>query len=189
MDFVETLIITLSVAVAVPIAFAIFWFCKKRGERRMVGGERVVTRPPKALSALFLGFALLVLLGGAGGLIYCGITDSEHTTPLLVVIFSLMIALLSSAGFVGYLYVRFNYLAADGEGITAHRLFRKAAFYPYKDIVCFHDQTSLGMMGGLIGYGAGNKKLFSVEAIHIGTSAVAEKLREHGVREKGRTYL
>ena len=189
MGFTETLVTTLGIAVVVPLAFAVFWLCKKRGEKRMKNAERIVTRPPVILSGFFLGFALLVFVGGVAGLIYCCVTDRENTTVAAVIVLSVCIALFSAIGFFGYLFVRFNYVAADGEGITAYRLFRKTKFYRYEEIAYFHDQTALGIAGGLTGYGKGNKKLFAVEAVHIGTSAVLEKLREHGVREKGRTYL
>ena len=189
MGFTETLLTALSIAIVLPIVFAVFLFFKKRGEKRMENGERVVTRPPKTLSGFFLGFALLVLVGGVAGIVICCITDRENTTADKVIVIALCVALFFAIGFFGYLYIRFNYLAADGEGITVYRLFRKTKFYRYEDIACFHDQTALGMYGGLTGYGKGNKKLFAVEAVHIGTSAIAQKLREHGVHEKGKTYI
>lgn len=40
------------------------------------------------------------------------------------------------------------------------------------------------MIGGLIGYDKNDSKIFAIEAVHIGASAVAQRLREHGVREK-----
>lgn len=189
MGFWESIITALLISIVLPIVFTVFWFFKLRGEKKLPQGEAVRTRPPKTLSGFFLGFALLALCGGIAGIIYCCITDSENTTAWAVILISVCIAAFSALGFFGYALVRFNYVVADNEGIIAYRLFRKKRYYRYEEICYFHDTTWTGMMGGLIGYDKDNKKIFAVEALHIGTSAVAQMLREHGVEEKGKGQL
>ena len=39
------------------------------------------------------------------------------------------------------------------------------------------------MLGGLKGYDKNNSQIFAIEAVHIGVSAVAERLREKGILE------
>lgn len=189
MEIWETLLISLLIAVILPIAFSFFWFFKIRGENKISSEEIIRTRPPKTFSGFFLGFALIVLLGGIAGIIYCCIKDSENTTPATVIIISACVAAFSAIGFIGYAIVRFNFVVADNEGLTAYRLFRKKRYYRYEEIGYFQDSTAFGMAGGLIGYDKSNNKIFAVEAIHIGASAVAQRLREHGVQEKSQNRL
>ncbi|MDE7395759.1 MAG: hypothetical protein K2M95_06550 [Clostridiales bacterium] len=105
-----------------------------------------------------------------------------------MIILAVCVAAFSALAFFGYANIRFNYVVADAEGILACRLFRKKRYYRYEEIEYIHDSTSLGMMGGLIGYDKENKKIFAVDAIHIGAADVAQRLREHGVRQSNPTY-
>ena len=187
MDFVEGLVIAALVALIVPISFTIFWACKKRGEKRIKNKEVIRTRPPLLLTGFLLGFALLVFFGGTGGLIYCCLTD-DATTVGIIILFSVGIAIFTALGLVGYVLVRFNYVVADNEGIAVYRAFRKKRYYRYEEIGSFEDSTSRGMLGGLKGYDKENKVIFSVEAVHIGVAAVIQKMREHGVIEKGMDF-
>ena len=189
MEIWETLLIALLIEIVLPVLFAIFGFFKHRGEKKITGQEVIRTRPPKVLSGFFLGFAVLVLLAGTAGIIYCSVTDAENTTVSAVITISSIVAFFSAVGFFGYAYVRFNYVVADAEGIVAYRLFRKTRYYRYEEIAYFKDTTHLGMAGGLIGYDVNNKKIFAIEAIHIGASAVVQRLRERGVQEKLQTQL
>ena len=184
MDIWETLLTALLIAVIIPIVFAFFWFFKVRGEKKSSSQEVIRTHPPKALSGFFLGFALIVLLGGVAGIIYCYVADSENTTVSMVIAIAVFIAVFSALGFFGYAYIRFNYVVADTEGIQVYRLFRRKRYYRYDEIGCFQDTTNLGLMGGLKGYDKNNSKIFAIEAVHIGASAVAQRMREHGVRQK-----
>lgn len=185
----ETQITSLAVVITLPIVFGAFWLFKSLGEKKLNPGETVRTRPPKILSGFFLGFAILVLVGGVALIIYTSIVDSENTTVGIVIAATSVVALLSLTGFFGYAWVRFNYVVADDEGVHVYRLFRKKKFYRYEEIGCFNDTTSLGPYGGLKCYDLNNKKIFSIEALHIGTSAVVQKLREHGVEERGQWQL
>lgn len=189
MEFWETLLISLLIVVILPIVFSFFWFFKVRGEKKISSQDVIRTRPPKVLSGFFLGFALFVLLGGIAALIYCCITDSEHTTIPGVITLSVCIGAFSVLGFFSFAYVRFNYVVVDTAGVLVCRLFRKKRYYRYDEIDSFQDTTNLGIMGGLIGYYKNNKKIFAIEAVHIGTSAVAQRLREHGVQEKFQNQL
>lgn len=189
MGLLETLIIALLIEIILPVLFAIFGFFKRRGEKKITEQEVVRTRPPRILSGFFLGFALLVLLVGTAGIVYCCVTDAEHTTVSAVITISSVVAFFSAVGFFGYAYIRFNYVVADAEGIAAYRLFRKKRYFRYDEITYFKDTTHMGIAGGLIGYDKNNKKIFAIEGIHIGVSAVANRLREHGVQEKLQTYF
>ncbi|MDE7454912.1 MAG: hypothetical protein K2M64_03695 [Clostridia bacterium] len=184
MELWEMMILSIAIAIIAPIAFSVFWFCKKHEEKKISSTNFVRTRPPKLLSGFFLGFALLVLLGGIAGIIVCCITDSENTTVSQIVTLSICIVAFSGLGFFGYAYVAFNYVVANDEGILAYRLFRKKKFYRYEDIDSFQDTISMGMAGGLTGYDKNNKKIFAIEAVHVGSSNVAQMLREHGVVER-----
>lgn len=179
----------LLIVIIVPVAFFIFWSLKVRGEKKIAHDAVIRTRPPKLLSGFFLGFALLVLAGGIAAMIYCGITDSENTTASVVITISACIAAFSALGFFGYAYVRFNYVVADDEGIRAYRLFRKTKYYRYEEIAYFHDTIWAGIMGGLKGFDQNNKKIFAIEALHIGANHVAQRLREHNVQERGKGQL
>lgn len=183
MDLLETILIPLLIAIVLPIAFSVIWFFKARGEKKLPSEGTIRTRPPKILSGFFLGFGLVVLIGGTAAIIYCCITD-ESTTATIVIIFSLCVAGFSALGFFGYALVRFNYVVADNEGMLVFELFRKKRYYRYEEIGCFQDTLSLGMFGDLIGYNKENKKIFSIAALYIGATAVAQRLREHGVQEK-----
>ena len=184
MEIWESLLLSLLMPIIVAIACAFFWFFKVRGEKKISTQDIIRTRPPKALSGFFLGFALVVLLGGIAGIIYCCITDSENATISNIIIISVCVAAFSALGFFGYAYIRFNYVVASSDGIFVFRLFRKKIYYSFDEIGYFQDTTNLGMLGGLIGYDKNNSKIFAVEAVHIGVPAVIERLREHGVQEK-----
>lgn len=185
MEIWKILLGSLLLPIILSAVFSFFWFFKVRGEKKISSQEQVIrTRPPKSLSGFFLGFALIVLFGGIAGIIYCCITDSENTSVSTVIIISVCVAVFSAIGFLGYAVVRFNYVVADNEGIFSCRLFRKKRFYRYEEIGFFQDTINLGMVGGVIGYDKNNSKIFAIEAVHIGASAVAQRLREHKVQEK-----
>ena len=193
MEFWQTLwqriLTSILIAIILPVIFGAFGFFKARGDKKLPQGGAIRTRPPKIVSGFFLGFALLMLFGGIAAIIYCSITDSEHTTIETVIIASVCIAVFSTLGFFGYAWVRFNYVVADDEGIVAYRFLRKTKYYRYEEIGYFHDTTSFGAIGGLIGYDRNNRKIFAVEEMHIGVSAVVQRLREHGVEERGQGQL
>lgn len=189
MDIWEVLLIAMLISVIAPIIFSIFWFFKVRGEKKILGQEVIRTHPPKTLSGFFLGFALLVLFGGIAGIIYCCITDSENTTATGIILISMGIAALSSFGFFGFAFACYNFVIVDAEGIHVCRLFRKKRFYRFDEIGCFQDTSNLVMLGGIIGYDKAGTKIFSIEAVHIGASAVVQRLCEHGVQEKFKSKL
>lgn len=185
MEIWKAIVIALAIMVVSPILFTVFNLCKAREEKKLTFNEATIrTRPTKALSGFFLGFALLVLVGGIIGIIYCCIADAENTTPLSVAIISLCVAMFSLLGFFGYAWVRYNYVVADSEGIQSFRLFRKTRYYRYEEIDSFCDTVSMGARGSLIGYDKNNNMIFAIEAMHIGAAAVAQRLREHDVAEK-----
>ena len=143
----EMLLTPLLIAVIFPIVFSFFWFFKVRGEKKISSQEVIRTRPPKIVSGFFLGFALIVLFGGIAVIVYCCITDSENTTASAIIAASVCIAVLSTLGFFGYAYARFNYVVSDAEGILVYRLFRKKRYYSYEEIGCFQDTPIFGLIG------------------------------------------
>lgn len=181
MNLVESLILTFSLIFVLSVGSTVLFALKNRGDKKLKNGT-VKTYVPKTLQGFFLGFAIFVFFGGAAGIIYCAITDPEHTTAGFVAMIVICILLFSGLGLFGFLYVRMNYVVATDEGIEAHRLFRKTKFYRYEEISGFRDTTEQGMMGGLEGFDAEGKKIFAIEAVSIGAKAVADRLREKGVR-------
>ncbi len=184
MGFWETLLTSLIIAIVVPFALSFFWFFKMRAEKKFTADGSIKTRPSKLLTGFFLGFGILVLCGGIFGIVYCCITDKEHTTVTTVIIIAVCVALFSGLGFFGFAYARFNYVLADNDGVHVYRLFRKKRYYRYEEIGSFKDSTGLGAIGGLTGYDKNGKKIFTVDAMLIGASAVATRLRERGVTER-----
>ncbi len=184
----EALIFALLIVIIVPIFFSIIVFFKTRGEKKIQSKDVVRTRPPKMISVFFLGFALIAFLGGTSAIIYCCIELS--ITALEAILMALCIAVFSSLGFFTYAYARFNYVVADNEGILVSRLFRKKRYYRYEEIGYFKDTTkNMGIMGDLIGYSKDNVKIFTIDALSIGASTVAQRLREHGVKEERQIKL
>ncbi len=184
MDILQSLLVPLIILIVLPTVFSLFMYFKVRGEKKILSEDVIRTRPPKVFSGFFLGFALIVLFGGIAGMIYCCITDSENTTVVAVIVLSVCIAAFSGLGFFGYAYVRFNYVVADNDGILCCRLFKEKRYYRYEEISYFQDTIDLGMMGGLVGYNKDNERIFAIEAVQIGASLVAQRLRDHGVQEK-----
>ena len=174
----------LLISVILPVVFSLFWFFKIRGEKKIASENVIRTRPSKTLSGFFLGFALIALAGEITLIVFYCITDGEAVNVPIVVSVSIFVAVFSSLCFFAYAYVRFNYVVADADGISVYRLFRKKRYYGYEEIGSFKDTIYQGIRGGLTGYDKNDKKIFAIEAIHIGSSAVARRLRERGVREK-----
>lgn len=181
MGLVEWLITISATILAICVFSSLLFVLKKRGDKRLKDGV-IRTYVPKTLQGFFLGFAIFVFFGGAAGIIYCAITDPEHTTAGFVAMIVICILLFSGLGLFGFLFVNLNFVVATDEGIEAHRLFRKTKFYRYEEIGGFRDTTEQGMMGGLEGFDAEGKKIFAIEAVSIGAKAVADRLREKGVR-------
>lgn len=167
------------------IIFSFLWASKIRGERKIGDKQIICAHLSKTLSGFFLGFALFVLIGGIVGIIYKCITDIEYMIESSLLADSIcIITVVSAIGFFGYAYFRFNYVVANVDGIIVCRLFRKKKFYFYEEIAYFKDTLSMGMIGSLIGYNKNGKKIFAIEGLYIGSSAIAQQLREHGVQEK-----
>ncbi len=80
MNITETILTTVLITLILPVVFSLFWFFKLRAEKDISPDEVIRTRLPKILSEFFLGFGLIVLLGGIGMIVYSCITDSENTT-------------------------------------------------------------------------------------------------------------
>lgn len=184
MKFLDKLLLSFLMVIIVYGFFSTLLFLKARAEKKLLPKESIKTRNSKLLYGFFLGFGLLVLCGGTAGIIYSCIADGENTDTALVVVLSIGVVVFSAIGFFGYAYTRFNYVVADNEGLLAYRLFRKKKYYRYEDIGYFQDTISLGIRGGLTGYDKTGQKIFAIEAISIGATAVAQRLREHGVKEK-----
>lgn len=184
MDTLEWIITIFGTMLGIVVFFAVLFALKARGDKKLSREGAIRTRNPKLVQGFFLGFAFLIFFGGAAGCIYCAIADAENTTATTVAVFVVCIVIFSAFGLFGFLYAHLSYVISTDEGIEAHRLFRKTKFYRYDEILYFHDTTSLGMMGGLTGYGANGKKIFAVEAMSIGVNMVAERLREHNVHER-----
>ena len=108
MDIWEALL-PLLISIILPVVFSIFSFFKVRGEKNFSSQEVIRTRPPKALSGFFLGFALLVLLGGIAAIIYGCVADSENTTVSIVVVTSVFVSVffVTGSSSVGFSSARF----------------------------------------------------------------------------------
>ena len=165
------------IPIAITIVFSIFWRNKITAEKKLSNENTIRTRPPKILSVFFLGIALVAV---CGGIILC-IINKDNKTNLLSII--LLICMFAFLGFFGYAWVRFNYVVIDGDNIMVYRLFQKKKLYCFDEIAFFKDTTHLGISGGLICYNKDKKKVFSVEAIHIGVSLIIHRLREKNIVE------
>jgi len=184
MGFSETLLTSVIIIIVVPIVLSVFWLCKTRAEKKLTTDGSIKTRPSKLLTGFFLGFGIIVLCGGIFGIVYCSITDKEHTSAATIIILAVCVALFSGLGFFGYAYARFNSVIADNDGVHVYRLFRKKRYYRYEEIGSFKDSTAIGALGGLTGYDKNGKKIFTADAMLIGASAVAQRLRDRGVTER-----
>lgn len=184
MEFWEVMLTVSILLIVLPAFFSIVFFLKARAEKKLNTEGAIKTRAPKIIYAVFLGFGILVLLGGIAGMIVCGIVDKEHTTVGIVVTIALCIVVFSALGFLAFAIARFNYVVADNDGVHSHKLFRKERFYRYDEIGSFKDDLALGVFGNLIAYDKNDVRIFSVDSFHIGSAAVAQRLRDHGVNEK-----
>ena len=186
MRFWESVLISLICALVLPVVFSTFWFFKVRDEKKLnMTGETICTRPPKILSGFFLGFASIVLLGGISAIILFLVYYSEDI--LAIIILSAFTAIFSGLSFLGYLSVRFNYVILDDKGLIVFRLFQKKKYFLFEDISYVEGgnyNSYIDSIGAIVGYDENNKILFTINGLHIGASAVANRLREHGVKEK-----
>lgn len=183
MGMKEVLIIVLLSIIIGAIIIAICLFFKARGEKKMQSKEVLRTRPPKFISAIFLGLAIIGLVGGISAIIYCCVPVNENIPASEVIAVTIGVVAFSSLGFLGYAIGRFNYLIADNEGILVSRLFRKKRYYRYEEIGYISDTTDQKINGTLTGYSKDGVKIFSIDALYIGASLVAQRLHEHGVKE------
>lgn len=165
------------VPIAVVIITSLLWKSKLKAEKNEVNKNFIRTRSPIALTVFFLLFTIVF----AGGSIAVCIINLNSEINLIVVI--LLLSFFSLLSLFGYAWVNFNYVVVDQENIIVHRLFRKNKTYTFSEIYFFKDTTNLGIQGGLICYNVKKKKIFAVEAIHIGVSLIIERLREKNITE------
>ncbi len=165
------------IPIAISIVFSLLWRSKTNAEKKMSNENFIRTRSPKTLTGFFLCFAIAATCGG----IVLGIINRDNTTNLISIILTFSIIALIS--FFGYMWVRFNYVVIDGDNIIVYRLFQKNKLYSFDEIAFFKDTTHMGIQGGLICYNKNKKKLFSVEAIHIGVSLIIQRLREKNIAQ------
>lgn len=166
--------------IAMSLTIGLIYYGQSRAEKRLPLEGEIRTRPSFFLKAFFLGFGIVFFAVGVGVSVMLSIKDDVDTGQIIAV--GTIFPAMSLVGFFGYAYVRFNYVVSADEGIVAHRLLRKTKFYRYDEVSAFKDTVSLGMYGGLVGYGVNGKKIFAIEAVSIGAKAVADRLREKGVR-------
>ena len=165
------------IPIVITIVFSLLWKTKTNAEKKIPNGNFIRTKPPKTLTGFFLFFAIVGTCGG----IVLGIINRDNTANLIGVI--LTFSIFAILGFFGYAWMRFNYVVIDGDNIIVYRLFQKNKFYTFDDIAFYKDTTHMGIQGGLICYNKNKKKLFSVEAIHIGVSLIIQRLREKNITQ------
>ena len=169
----------LMVVTIITILFYHSWITAIYKEKKIPDANFIRTKPPKALTG-FLLFCAIAGTCGCGGIVL-GIINRDNTTNLIGVI--LTFSIFAILGFFGYAWVRFNYVVIDGDNIIVYRLFHKNKLYSFDEIAFFKDTTHMGIQGGLICYNKNKKKLFSVEAIHIGVSLIIQRLREKNIAQ------
>ena len=171
------------IPIVIYILFSIFWHAQEREEKKLTDENNIRTRPPKAISIFFLGFAILAILALLVGIIFA-ILNKENAPDLIttIVLFSLIV-LLAFLCFFGYAWLRFNYVVVENNDITVYRLFRKQKEYSLDEIAFFKDTTHLGIYGGLICYNKNKKKMFSVDGMQVGVSFIVRRLKEKKIVE------
>lgn len=165
------------IPIVIAIASCIFMFSKQLEEKKIINKKVIRTRPPKILTIFLLGTAFF-LAGGGMALAIINKDDTKNL-PLLILLISTFVFL----SLFCYAWLRFNHVAVDDEKVVVYRLFLKKKTYRFEEIAFFMDTTQQGMSGGLICYNKDMKKLFAVEAVHVGISLVIQRLKEKNVVE------
>lgn len=167
------------IAITLPLVFTFFFRAKSKEEKKIKNQDTIRTKPPKALSIFFLGGAVISFALAIIG----SIASLENITSLILC--ATIFTFISLVCVFGFLWVRFNYVILDSEGVHVFHLFKKNSFYRYNEIGYFLDTSHLGMAGGIIGYDKNKKKIFAIEAVHVGANFVVQRLIDRGIE---RTY-
>lgn len=179
----ENIILVVAIAVVVPLVFQLFYFLRRREEKKCAAELQNRTRMPKAISWFFLGAALLffavMVIGGV-----CCIVEKEplSTLAILVVGFGIIVGLC----LFGFFYMRFRYEIYDAEKITVVRLFKRKDVY-FKDISYY--SYSKGIAGGLIAYDINGIPLFSSEGMNSGIDKFVYEFSVHGIMCVDKTFF
>lgn len=178
------LLVFLAGGILESICSAVFFALVEREEKRALRERILRTCAGKLMRGIFFGIAVFVFFAGTAAIIYCLFFSGENTTVQAVAYVEMVLFLISASALCFFLYITFTYVVSTDEGIEAHRLFRKRKFYRYEEISVFNYKTPKGS-DKLIGYDADGKVIFKVsESTHIGVQALADRLREKGVRQQ-----
>lgn len=185
MDFLTSIIITVAVSVILPVVFNLFYFLKRREEKKLKENTEgaLRTRMPKFIKGFFLGFAILCFLGMIGVDIAL-IVGHESLTVLIVV--TVCFTLFGSIGMFGFLLTAINCEIVDGDTITVIRLFKKRKEVDIGSIDSY--RLMQGIAGGLTAFDENGIPIFSSEGLSINLDALAHRLDERGVRKVGVPY-
>ncbi len=167
------------IAIILPLVFSFFFRAKSKEEKKIENQDTIRTKPPKALSIFFLVFAVIFFALAIIG----SISSLENITSLILC--ATIFSAFSLLSIFGFLWVRFNYVILDSDGVHVFHLFKKNSFYRYNEIGYFLDTSHLGMAGEIIGYDKNKKKIFAIEAVHVGANFVVQRLIDRGIE---RTY-
>lgn len=164
----------IAIAVILPLVFNLFWFLKRREEKKQGVDNLNRTRAPKFVLAFFLGFAILCIVVMIVAVVLMAIDPAPVFVFVIIVVVCVLFA---SLGFLGFTLSRFKYEIIEDDGITLVRFNKKKKFF-YSQIV-FYKYVE-GMMGTCVAYDEYGRILFHVEALSIGSKNLADAMSGHG---------
>ena len=184
MNFLRGVISSVVAMLLLAAVSLLFLSSKKRGEKNISSEGVIRTRPPKALTGMYIAILVFFVIGALVPVVYLYVGNDKNANVTALIITAAISLIFSILCFFGYAFTTFNYVISDDEGIHVYRLFRKVKYFSYEEFGAFKDTINLGLKGELTGYDKNNKKIFSIEGLHIGASIIADRLRAHGVKEK-----
>ena len=184
MTFLRGVISSVAAMLLFAAVSSLFWSSKIRGEKNISSEGVIRTRPPKALTGMYISILVFFVIGTLVPVVYLYVGNDKNANVTALIITAAISLILSILCFFGYAFVTFNYVISDDEGIHVYRLFRKEKYFRYEEFGSFKDTINLGLKGELKGFDKNNKKIFAIEGLHIGASIVADRLRAHGVKEQ-----
>ncbi len=149
MDFLTSILITVAVSVVLPVVFNLFYFLKRREEKKRkenTEGE-FRTRAPKFIKGFFLGFAILCFLGMIG--VDIALIVTGESLKILIII-TVCFTLFGSIGMLGFLLTAINCEIVNGDTITVIRLFKKPKEVEISSIDSY--RLMQGIAGGLTAF-------------------------------------
>lgn len=172
-DFVTSMITTVSIAIILPVVFNVFYFLKRKEEKKSAADNvnSFRTRAPKVIKIFFLAFAIIFFAVGIIGAIIAAVDGAGTEIIAILIVICTIIAIV---GLIGYLDATLDYIIIGDDEVTIMRFFKKSKKVRLSEIRYYTYIESI--YGGVVAYDKNGKVIFREGGLSLNLDKLVQTL-------------